>query len=519
MSIEFKNINMYFGDKELFAIEQLMIPTGSRVGVVGENGSGKTTLFSLIKGTVEPNEGQILCGDQVAAIDQLIDAETTDSGGEQTKKRIQEALKGASGILLADEPTNHLDKKGIDFLEKKLKRYPGTLLIISHNRAFLNKVVNKILAVENGTLKLYEGNYDAYLEQKNIEETEHQRAYEKYQQEKQRLIHATGVVKEKSRQTRKAPKRMGNSEARLHKMGDQRAKKNLDDRAKIMETRLEKLEKVEKPREKKTLIIPFTTTQRLHTVYLLTADNYSLKAGTKELLQGATFRLLTGSKTALLGANGTGKTTLLKEILKRKPGLSFAKGVKIGYFSQSFETLDEEKTIVESVRESSLHDDQAVRDLLAHMQFRGETIFKKIGVLSGGERSKVAISKLLLSDNNVLLLDEPTNHLDIPSIQVLEEALNAYQGTILFVSHDETFINNTATDQWLIAEKKIQTEQDKNRLDDQEEQKKQQQMLLENRKTTLLSRLISAGGDEKLALEKEFQEVVQTLKEINETCV
>lgn len=514
MSIELKNINMYYGDKELFAVEHFLIPTGSRVGVVGDNGSGKTTLFSLIKGTVEPNEGQVICGDQVASIDQLIDAETTDSGGEQTKKRIQEALKGASGILLADEPTNHLDKKGIDFLEKKLKRYPGTLLVISHNRSFLNKVVNKIVAVENGTLKLYEGNYDAYLAQKKIEEIEHQRAYDNYQQEKHRLIQATGVVKEKSRQTRKAPRRMGNSEARLHKMGDQRAKKNLDDRAKIMETRLEKLEKVEKPREKKQLVIPFAATQKLHAVYLMTADHYQLQVGNKALLQDASFRLMTGSKTALLGANGTGKTTLLKRILSRESGISFAKGIKLGYFSQSFETLDEEKTIFETVRESSIHDDQAVRDLLAHMQFRGETIFKEIGVLSGGERSKVAISKLLLSDYNVLLLDEPTNHLDISSIQVLEEALTAYQGTILYVSHDDTFIENTATDKWLIKGKKIQTEQDKNRLGEQEEQRQQQLMLLENRKTTLLSRLIGTGGDEKLALEKEFHEVLQTLKEL-----
>lgn len=516
MSIEFKNIKMYFGDKDLFAVDHFLIPTGSRVGVVGDNGSGKTTLFSLIKGTMEPNEGHIICDDQVASIDQLIDADTTDSGGEQTKKRIQEALKEASGILLADEPTNHLDTKGIDFLEKKLKRYSGTLLVISHNRSFLNKVVNKILAVEKGTLKLYEGNYDAYLEQKKIEETEHQRAYDNYQQEKHRLIQATGVVKEKSRQTRKAPRRMGNSEARLHKMGDQRAKKNLDDRAKIMETRLEKLEKVEKPREKKQLIIPFTATQKLHAVYLLSADHYSLKVGSKELLVDASFQLLTGSKTALLGANGTGKTTLLKQILNRDAEISFAKGVKIGYFSQSFETLDEEKTIFDTVRESSLHDDQAVRDLLAHMQFRGETIFKEIGVLSGGERSKVAISKLLLSDYNILLLDEPTNHLDISSIQVLEEALTAYQGTILYVSHDQTFIEHTATDKWLITEKLIQTEQDKNRLNEQEEQRKQQQMLLENRKTALLSQMIGTGGDEKLAIEKEFQEVLQTLRKLAE---
>ncbi|MHC5217062.1 ribosomal protection-like ABC-F family protein [Enterococcus sp. LJL128] len=515
MSIELKNIKMYFGDKDLFTIDHLVIPDGSRVGIVGDNGSGKTTLFSLIKGEIEPNQGQVFCSDQTASIEQLIDTETTDSGGEQTKRRIQEALKSPTNILLADEPTNHLDKKGIAFLEKKLKRYAGTLLVISHNRSFLNKVVNKILAIENGRVKLYEGNYDTYFAQKKIEETEQQRAYDSYQQERRRLTQSVGVVQEKSRQTRKAPKRMGNSEARLHKMGDQRAKKNLDDRAKIMETRLAKLEKVDKPIEKKQLIIPFSPAQKLHTAYPLTAEGYNLIAGNKELLKTAAFRLETGSKTALIGVNGSGKTTLLKEILNRGQGITFAKGVRIGYFSQTFETLNEEKTIFESVSESSMHSDQSVRDLLAHMQFLGNAVFKKIGVLSGGERSKVAISKLLLSDYNLLLLDEPTNHLDISSIEVLEEALNVYQGTILFVSHDDTFIRNVATETWLISGKDIQSEQDQNRLSELEEQEKQQKLLLENRKTVIISRLSSADELEKRKLEEEFQEVLKKLQKMN----
>ncbi|MCB5952979.1 ATP-binding cassette domain-containing protein [Enterococcus sp. BWT-B8] len=515
MTIKFKNIKMYFGDKDLFTIDHLTIPQGSRVGIIGDNGSGKTTLFSIIKGDCQPNEGTVNCSDRVASIEQLIDSEDTASGGEQTRKRIQEALKGVSGILLADEPTNHLDKNGINYLEKKLKRYAGTLLIISHNRSFLNKTVNKILAIENSQVKIYEGNYDDYLKQKKIEEAEYQRSYENYQHEKQQLMRAVGVVKDKSRQTRKTPKRMGNSEARLHKMGDQRAKKNLDNRAKIMETRLSKLNKVEKPVEKKKLVIPFSSAQPLHANYLLAADHYNLVIGQKELLKNSSFKLETGSKTALLGVNGSGKTTLMKEILHRGQGISFARGVNLGYFSQSFETLDDEMTIFDSVCESSPYGEQEVRDLLAHMQFRNESVFKKIGVLSGGERSKAAISRLLLSKYNLLLLDEPTNHLDIASIKVLEEALSAYQGTVLFISHDETFIENVATDKWMITDRKIQTEQDKNRISEKEEQVKQQKLLLETRKTTILGRLISADQTEKLKLEAEFQEVLQEIKVLN----
>lgn len=511
MSIELKNISMSFGARELFHTPYLNIPTGSKIGIVGDNGSGKSTLFSIIQGTCLPTTGEIIVTDEIACIDQIIDARKPMSGGEQTKKEIQEALKVPKGIVLADEPTNHLDKNGLSFLEKKLAAYEGTLLVISHNRSFLNQVVDKILEIKGGRLTMYEGNYDAYEEQKNRQDTEQQRKYEQYQSDQQQIKKAMAIVNAKSMNTRKTPKRMGNSEARLHKMGNQRAKKNLDNKVKALETRLEKLVVIDKPNKKNNLIIPFSAAKTIYRKELIHVEHYNLKMKQKRLVEDASFTLKNGSKTALIGANGVGKTTLLKQILAKKTVFDFAQGIKLGYFSQSFEQLDQEQTILSAVKKETLYEEQAVRDLLAHMQFRGEEINKKIRFLSGGERSKVAISKLLLSDCNLLLLDEPTNHLDISSIKELEAALIAYKGTILFVSHDESFVEHVATEKWELIQKKIISEQDKNRTVEQE-QVHQEKLLLENRKVYLMTQLSLVSGSEKERLEAEFQKVLNELK-------
>lgn len=514
MTIEINQLAIHFGAKELFTIEQLIIPTGSRVGIVGDNGTGKSTLLNLIAGTVLPDQGQILLTDEVSFIHQLADEQTTDSGGEQTKKRIRAALRTPKGILLADEPTNHLDRKGIQFLEKQIKRYPGTVLVISHNRVFLDNVVDKILAIEDQKVTLYEGNYSAYLAQRAIQQKEADRAFESYQKERKRLEQARREVAEKSRQTRKAPRRMGNSEARLHRMGDQRAKQNLDNQEKGLATRLEKMTVVEKSRKKKPLVIPFAVAQKIHRQQLITAEHYSLSVGKRQLLKDTSFQLLNGSKTVLLGDNGSGKTTLFKQLLARDAALDFAQGIAFGYFSQTFEQLQLDKSIYQNVSEDSPYSAQEVRDLLAHMHFRGDSIDQKVGTLSGGERNKVAISQLLLSKNNVLLLDEPTNHLDIASIEVLEEALNAYQGTILFTTHDPAFVEAVATERWEIQGQKVVNLARQQAAKVENTAENQAHLVLENRKTQLISALSFATDEEKPALEQQFQEVIQQLKEL-----
>lgn len=512
MTLTLTNLAASFGENELFLIDQLTIPTGSKVGIVGDNGSGKTTLLNLIAGKAPIEQGSISCTETISTIQQLIDTTDTKSGGEQTKERIQQAFYQAYGLLLADEPTNHLDNKGIQYLENQLRHFKGTALIVSHNREFLNRVVDHILEIEQGKVTLYTGNFHDYQRQKEIQEKEQQKKYDHYKKEQKKIKKAIQEVQRQSQTTKKTPSRMGNSESRLHKMGNQRAKKNLDDQADALKTRLSKLEKVEKKREKKQLIIPFHSVQQLHKPIIVEAKHFNMKMEEKVLLKDAEFKLKNKSKTALLGENGTGKTTLFTHLLQKVSAITYAASVKFGYFSQSFNQLDESKTIFENAAETAVHPPQVIRDLLAHMQFRGETIHKKVSVLSGGERSKLAICQLLLSDNNVLLLDEPTNHLDISSIEVLEAALKAYEGTILFISHDETFIKNVATDCWQIANQQIINLEEKERKKAAPAQNEEEILLLENRKIVILSELSSASLAEKEKLEKEFQEIIQKLK-------
>lgn len=224
---------------------------------------------------------------------------------------------------------------------------------------------------------------------------------------------------------------------------------------KAMETRLENMPEVEKQKKDKKLILPLTEGQKIHRSEVLFAEDFTLKAQEKELLKQTAFQLKTSQKIALIGANSSGKTTLLKAIYDKNPQIEFAKGTRLGYFSQNFETLEDEETILENLEKDSVQSPQIIRDLLAHLQFRKNRVFQKVSSLSGGERSKVAIGKLLVSDANVLLLDEPTNHLDIQSMEVLEEALQAYQGTILFVSHDEEFIHHLADERWEIQNQQL----------------------------------------------------------------
>ena len=513
MSIKIINLKKYIGERLLIDIPELTISSQSRIGIVGKNGSGKTTLLNLISGSVEKDEGQIIYSGSVSIIDQFLELDNSKSGGEQTKEKIRQAIQMDAEILLADEATNHLDQKGRQFLIKELKRYQGSLLMVSHDRDFLNQMCEEIIEIEDSKVTHYSGNYDAYLEQKEIEEKEYQKKFQNYVREKERLTGSIQELHDKSTGIKKAPKRMGNSEARLHKRGKgQTAKKALSKQALAMETRLEKLEVIEKPWKKQPLVLPFTEGQKIHRQFLIEGRNVDLKVGQKTLFKDATFVIKTGKKTALVGDNGSGKTTLLKAILNKESQLDIAQKAEFAYFSQSLNQLDEEKTLFENVNQTSIYEPQVARDLLAHLLFRGTTVNKQVNVLSGGERTKVAIAKMILGKSNVLILDEPTNHLDIESLQVLEEALIAYQGSIIFVSHDQYFVKKVADTVLEIKNQQVINLTNQKQIKPRS-QKKEQKMVLEMRKTSLLSKL-TMGSDEatKNALEIELQEVLEQLR-------
>ena len=327
-------------------------------------------------------------------------------------------------IIIADEPTSNLDKKSIGVLEDMFKRHEGALLLISHDRRFLDELCTTILELEDGKLKAYKGNYTDYLMQKDEEVKRADFEYQEYVKEKKRLEKALLYKKALSDGIRKTPKRMGNSEARLHKMGGQTNKKKLDSNVKAIKSRIDKLEVKNKPKVSKEMNIKMQDGMEIISKNLVEVKDMTLKLENKLLLDNVSFKIKRGKKIALLGDNGCGKSTLIKEILAVKnDNIKINNKVKVGYFDQNQSLLDEEKSVLYNTKVNSSFDESFIRINLSLFGFKGDDVYKKVKVLSGGEKVKIALCKIILEDNNFLVFDEPTNYLDIKSMEALEKAL------------------------------------------------------------------------------------------------
>lgn len=525
MLLEAKHIEKTIGEKTLFNIPEWHIYAGDRIGIVGRNGSGKTTLANVLAKRETPDIGTVRLNGAVSFIEQLPDEtlEDTLSGGEKTKERINQALEMQAGVLFADEPTSHLDKNGRLYLEKQLKQFEGAVVVISHDRAFLNRVCNRIVELEAGKVHFYTGNYDDYRAQKELEKESAQDEYEAYVKEKKRLKKAMDKTHRKSEGVKQAPSRMGPSEARLHKMGGQSARKTLDKAVKNYEKRIEHLDAKEKPIDLPPMTIQLDKGREVHNPILISGSKIHQAFGSRILFEQMDFQLFNHSRTALVGPNGSGKTTLIQLILKAAKGIRWAKNVHIGYFSQSLDLLDESKTILENVMQQTTKDESFVRMLLARLLFIGDEVYKPVHVLSGGEKNKVSMALLLVSDANVLILDEPTNYLDISSMEAVEEALKSYEGTILFVSHDEQFIQNLATHLWQIKNKKVKAVE---MVDGKPRQRetpkadlptKEELLVLENRLNAIIGQLSMVPTEaDKEKLDQEYTELLRKIRQVKQ---
>lgn len=451
------DIRHFAGDRLLFSLDRLLVQDSDRIALIGDNGSGKSTLLKLFFGALEPDEGKLIRNGRTAYIEQITEypEDVTLSGGELTQERLHEALWEYPELLLADEPDNHLDRDAIKYLEKELKDYPGALILVSHDRDLINRVCTTIWELEGGNITVFNGTYDEYMEKKRLERKEQAERYDLYAKEVKRLKKAAAETKQRSTEVKKTPSRMGNSEARLHKMGNQKAKKNLDKAADRIETRIEQLEPVSRPPGEKRVLFEFPVALEVHGPLICHASSLKKRFGEVVIFNDAEFAVHTGSRTHLEGANGSGKTTLLEMIRRGEEGISLVKQAKIGYLSQFFSTLNLEQTVLENVLSVSLYDETITRTTLARLQFMNTDVFKPCSVLSGGERNKVSLAMLMLGAYNFLLLDEPTNHMDVRSIEAVESALVDYPGTIFFVSHDRRFAQRVATDVLKINKQKI----------------------------------------------------------------
>lgn len=349
----------------------------------------------------------------------------TLSGGQKTRVALGKLLISRPDILLLDEPTNHLDMESIAWLETYLLNYPGAVFIVSHDRYFLDKVVTKVIEIDAGQVRMYAGNYSAYAEKKAQLRDAQYKAYLNQQRE---IKHQEAVI------------------VKLKSFNREKSIKRAESREKM----LNKIQRVDKPIEAQSQMRLSLEPRVVSGNDVLTVEDLAKSLPQQKLFSNISFQIKRGERVALIGNNGTGKTTMLKilnGLLDADAG-SFSLGAKvqIGYYDQEHHVLHAEKTIFEEISDTypTLTETQ-IRNMLAAFLFTGDDVFKVISSLSGGERGRVSLAKLMLSEANFLILDEPTNHLDIASKEILEEALNSYTGTVLYVSHDRYFINQTAT--------------------------------------------------------------------------
>ena len=513
MQLVVDKIAKAFGIHEIFKDVSFMIEKGEHVGLVGVNGSGKTTMlrcllnpewidsgtikfepgisvgyvqqgFTDIHGTIwqfmleacpEITSLRRKLADLEAASAQLSGTELDDcleeygrvlkryefidgynyenrikrvliglgytegwwqenaatlSGGQKTRLMLAAALVRNPDFMILDEPTNHLDIVMTEWLEKYLQEFKGGLLVVSHDRAFLDHVAVRILEMEGGKLQSFKGNYSRYLEQKAIQTATLEAAYNAQQDY------------------------IARTEAYIR-----RFKAGIKSKmARGRQSQLDRLERMDAPVHNEEFELRLPSAAECAERVLIMED-LTIGYGEKVLAKGINLTLRRGEKAALLGANGTGKTTLLRTILGEIPPLKgkakIGNRVQIGYFSQSYERLDANQTLLENFVIEYGFTEEHTRSMLGGMLFHGDDVFKKIGELSGGQKARLVLLKLVLDGANCLVLDEPTNHLDIMARETVEAALEAFDGTVLVVSHDRYFVNEVADRIWEIEDLEV----------------------------------------------------------------
>ncbi|WP_078379963.1 Msr family ABC-F type ribosomal protection protein [Sutcliffiella halmapala] len=480
LMLELTNVEVSFLDKKVLDIPKLSVYQFDRIGIVGKNGGGKSTLLKVMNGQIQPNIGQVNRLAEVGYFSQTekpvegeLDYELlgklavpqTDigqlSGGEQTRMKLAQLFSTYYEGLLIDEPTTHLDASGTDFLIEELRYYYGALVLVSHDRYLLDQLVTKIWEVDNGKVTEYTGNYSDYFEQKKLERKQQQEQHEKYVKDKNRLLKAAEAKMKMAEKVTQANNHISKKEtkAKANLMFMTKSKdtgqKSMQKVAKAMEQRVKQLEVVEAPEEERALQFHQSEALQMHNKFPIMADCLMLAAGEKILLQETSFQLPVGATIAITGNNGTGKSTLLKHILENGESIILSPKVVFGSYQQMEYQFEMAETVLSYMKERSDYEESRIRAVLHAMNFTGNDIRKDVRALSGGESIRLILCQLFLGRYNVLVLDEPTNFLDVDCLEALERFLHAYQGTVLLVSHDRTFIERVTDHVYVIEDQQL----------------------------------------------------------------
>lgn len=560
------------GDRTVFSDLNFTVELGEKTALVGPNGVGKTTLLRILSGSIRPTAGQVTYykkvrtamlvqdpvfphGQTVAAVlrgalvrngmdasgqveamlKQFGLAGLQDrpaaplSGGEKTRLGLACVTALEPDLLLLDEPTSHLDTAHLDWLADFLREYRGTVLIVSHDRYFLDRTVTRVLELAPTGITAYSGNYTEYHRIKQARIAQDLKTY--YDQEKQVKKLEQAIEQQKTWAARAHGSATEKARANCEYKEFYRAKaKRMDRQVKNTVKRLERMkkERIAKPKESVPVYLDFAGERRGNR--LLLAEGLHKSYGTKTLFQGVDLTLRPGEKVALVGPNGAGKTTLLRIIMGQETPdqgkLWLSPSLRLGYLAQELQDVTKGESVLAEVGKVCA-DTKAVRNLLANLLFRRDDVYKPCAVLSMGERVRVALAKLLLGTYDLLLLDEPTNYLDLETREKLEEALCAFPGAIIIVSHDRYLLDRVCSTVWALEDRRLQTYpgnyseyraalSEKDAEPDQENQR----LALEYRRSALEGRLATVDRakepEEYARLETEWKAVLAQLRSLLE---
>lgn len=527
---ELKNISKEYGYNKILDNINIKVNYGDRIGLVGNNGSGKTTLANIIYGTesykggILWNKGNVAIGYMKQSVEYVQGFDAL-SGGEKTKKLLSDILYGNYELIILDEPTNHLDYQGVSWLIDSIDKFTGTVIMISHDRHFLDQCAEQIIELENCTVKKYVGNYTDYRSKKQKEYIDQMHQYIEQEKVKERINNQMQELRCWSDKAHRDSRK--NAIASGNKLGGKeynrvKAKK----RDKQIKSKLRKLEKIDiqgidKPIEEEKIQFEIEQAKKIGSV-VVRADNIAKTFKDKIIFKDSSFYIKQYEKIGLYGLNGCGKTTLIKAILGEiiiDGELYVTQNKNIGYISQDTIGLDDNKRIIELFNVQNNHELGELRTKLSLLGFSSEDINKKISCLSLGERMKIKILIMIQERCDILILDEPTNHIDLHVREQLEEALIGFNGTIILVTHDRYMLEKVCNKLLVFKNNKIIRYEYgiKEYLDRQKAKNEEDVVLvLENRKSFILSKLSQCviGSEEYNKWDFEFRELIKKIKKL-----